>query len=287
MNKNRAVGVKLGQVSTIRKLNRELAKISKMDNSQYESCFMDSCLTGIPLSVVENSKGIVKDAGNFLSVYSDLAVALQENLVALKTEYESLDLDNTKFEAVAENVAALKQEFDCIVDNVVCGTAPLAPADVDASGTDTYQLLKGVQNLICGVSLNLYNFRDTVAPSTGLFSGFVDASGASTFNVAWADDGASDLFILEQDASDNILVGATSESQGTLDEAIAEIDDLIVAAGGIKKSLGVYNDIVDNNCDRIDNLMEKRECAIAEDKANRIDDLTEQIEFCEIVTTAL
>lgn len=286
MSKNRAVGVKLGQVSTIRKLNRELAKITKMDNATYESCFMESCLTEIPLSVVNNSKAIVNDAKNFLSVYSDLAVALQENLVALKTEYETLDLDNSKFDAVAENVAALKQEFDCIVNTVVCGTAPLAPQDVDASGVDEYQLLKGVQNLICAVTLNLYNFEDTVAPTTGLFAGLVDASGVTTFETAWSVDGACDLFALGQDASDNIQVGPLG-SEGSLDQAISEIDDLIVVAGGIKKSLAVYDDIVDNNCDRINNLIEKRECAIAEDKAARIDDLTEQIEFCEIVTSAL
>jgi flagellin-like hook-associated protein FlgL len=282
-SKNRTPGVKLGQVGSIRKLNRELAKLSKMNDSTYENCFMDSILTGTPLSVVENAKRTVKDAGNFLDIYANLATGLQDNLIRLKSEYETLCLDESKFDAIAENVSALEQEFDCLVDTTVGGVAPLNPADTDASGSDVYQLIKGVQNLVCPVNLPLYAFRGVVAPTSGVFGKYTEYNGTeSTFQTAYGADGVNDLYTLTQDASDNILIGG-----GSLEQAVDEIDDLIEATGALKKSLGVYNDIVDNNVDSIDNQIEMRKCAIAEDKADRIDTLVEQIEACEIVASAM
>tara|TARA_Y100000780_G_C13650302_1_gene404269 strand:+ start:282 stop:1142 length:861 start_codon:yes stop_codon:yes gene_type:complete len=283
--RNRGIRVKLDLTCKIKKLNNEIRKITNMTNEAYESCGNKNILSDVPLSAVKNAEDKLKDSKDFLCLYKDLVKDLCEVLQKLKNEYENLDLDNSLFDATDANVDILLNEAAAIIDNMVGSVKPLSPPDVDGDGFNPTEIMKGINNIVTPLIVNLYNFNGVNAPTDGIFGQFTDVNGDSTFNVAWDVNGVLDLFNLQQTASDDIFVG--EDQTNGLDVAITEIDDLLNITDALGNSLNIYDDVVDNNLEKVENLIEKRECRINEDKARRIEKLTEEIEFSEIVLSSL
>lgn len=283
--RNRAIRVKLDLTCKIKKLNNEIRKITNMTNESFESCGTKSILGDIPLTAVKNAENKLKDSKDFLCLYKDLVKDLCEVLQKLKNEYENLDLDNSLFDSVNANVDILLAEASAIIDNMIGSVKPLSPPDVDGDGFNPTEIMKGINNIVTPLIVNLYNFNGENAPTDGVFKGYTDVSGNSTFNIAWTDSGVLDLFNLLETASDDIYVG--EDQTNGLDVAISEIEDLLDIIGALGSSLNIYDDVVDNSLEKVENLIEKRECRINEEKARRIEKLTEEIEFSEIVLSSL